>query len=112
MQTRRHQWASALEDFHAAFQLAWDIDDLYEATPDQIRSACVAVSDAQACAAALRPHLPHIWRDHKDLEQLHRLRVESNLKTLSYIAEDLRQFQQNELGTPCPVAVREMAEGI
>ncbi len=111
MQTRRHQWASAIEEFHTAFQLAWDIPDLYEASPEQLQSASAAVSDAQSCAAALRPHLPHIWRDHKDLEQLHRQRVESNLKTLSYIAEDLRQFQQNELGTPCPAAVRSMAEG-
>ena len=86
-QTRRHQWASAIEDFHAAFQLAWDIPDLYTASPAELHSAYAAITDAQDRAAALRPHLKTIWRDHKDLEQLHRLQIESNLKTLRYIAE-------------------------
>ena len=51
-----------------------------------------------------------IWRDHDDLSQLHRLRVEAQLKSIAYIAEDLRQFQQNELGLPCPAAVQELLE--
>ncbi len=112
IQTQGTQWADAIEEFHAAFQLAWDIPDLYSASPDQLQAASAAITDAQARAAALRPHLSHIWREHKDLEQLHRLRIESNLKSLGYIAEDLRQFQQNELGIPCPAAVYEMAEDI
>ena len=68
--------------------------------------------DAQAKAAAIRPHLRTIWRDHPDLDQLHRLRVDAELKSIAFIAEDLRSFQQNELGLPCPAAVQALAEGI
>ena len=109
-QTKRSQWAHILDQFHDAFDEAWNIPDLYTCTPDQFQSACAAVSDAQAKAAALRPHLRTIWRDHEDLSQLHRLRVEAQLKSIAYIAEDLRQFQQNELGLPCPAAVQELLE--
>ena len=111
-QTKRFQWAAALQEFHDAFNAAWESPDFYNATPDQLQSACVAISNAQDCAAAIRPHLRIIWRDHEDLAQLHKLRVESQLKTIAYLAEDLRQFQQNDLGTPCPAAVRAMAEGL
>ena len=43
MQTRRHQWADAIEQSHAAFQLVWDIPDLYEASPEQLQSASVGI---------------------------------------------------------------------
>ena len=109
-QTKRSQWAFILEQFHDAFNEAWEIPDLYTCTPNQLNNACTVVADAQTKAAAIRPHLQTIWRDHKDLDQLHRLRVESHLKTIAYIAEDLRQFQELELGIPCPVAVQELLE--
>ena len=109
-QTKRSQWAHILDQFHDAYDEAWNIPDLYTCTPNQFQSACAAVSDAQAKAAALRPHLRTIWRDHDDLSQLHRLRVEAQLKSIAYIAEDLRQFEQNELGLPCPAAVQELLE--
>ena len=109
-QTKRHIWADILEQFHAAFDEAWEIPDLYTCTPNQFQNTCTVVADAQTKAAAIRPHLQTIWREHHDLAQLHRLRVESQLKTIAYIAEDLRQFQQNELGLPCPAAVQELLE--
>ena len=109
-QTKRSQWAHILDQFHDAFDEAWNIPDLFTCSPNQFQSACAVVSDAQAKAAAIRPHLRTIWRDHHDLEQLHRLRVEAQLKSIAYIAEDLRQFQQNETGLPCPVAVRVLTE--
>ena len=109
-QTKRSQWAHILDQFHDAFDAAWDIPDLYTCTPNQFQSACAVVSDAQAKAAALRPHLRTIWRDHPDLDQLHRLRVDAELKSIAFIAEDLRSFQQNELGLPCPAAVQELLE--
>ena len=111
-QTKRSQWAHILDQFHDAYDEAWNIPDLYTCIPNQFQSACAAITDAQAKAAALRPHLRTIWRDHEDLSQLHRLRVEAQLKSIAYIAEDLRQFQQNELGLPCPAAVQALAEGI
>ena len=111
-QAKCHQWSAILSQFHAAFDAAWNIPDFYTATPDELHSASAAIQDAQAKAAALKPHLKTIWRNHKDLEQLHRLRVEAQLKSIAYIAEDWRQFQQFHLGTPCPVAVRQLAEGI
>lgn len=109
-QTKRSQWAHILEQFHDAFNEAWEIPDLYTCTPNQLNNACTVVANAQAKAAAIRPHLQSIWREHKDLDQLHRLRVESHLKTIAYIAEDLRQFQELELGIPCLVAVQELLE--
>ncbi|RPF80722.1 MAG: hypothetical protein CBB80_010595 [Synechococcus sp. TMED20] len=109
-QTKRSQWAHILDQFHNAFDAAWDAPDFYTATPDELHSACAAITDAQVKAAALKPHLRTIWRDHDDLSQLHRLRVEAQLKSIAYIAEDLRQFQQNELGLPCPAAVQELLE--
>ncbi|WP_232199939.1 hypothetical protein [Synechococcus sp. CC9616] len=111
-QTKRSQWAHILDQFHNAFDAAWDAPDFYTATPDELHSACVAITDAQVKAAALKPHLKTIWRDHEDLAQLHRLRVEAQIKSIAYQVEDLRQFQQNNLGTPCPAAVRAMAEGL
>ena len=103
-QTKRHLWADILEQFHDAFNLAWNVPDFYTATPDQLQSAFDLINDAQARAAALRPHLQTIWRDHKDLVQLHRLRVESHFKSIAHISEDARQFQEIELGPPRPVA--------
>ena len=111
-QTKRSQWAHILDQFHTAFDAAWNITDLYTATPEQLHSAAHAITDAQAKAAALKPHLKTIWREHEDLSQLHRLRVEAQLKSIAHQAEDLRQFQQNQLGFPCPVAVHPLAEGI
>ena len=107
-QTKRHQWASLIQEFHDAFQVAWDAPDFYTATPQQLTEAFSAISNAQECAAGLKPHLRSIWRDHQDLEQLHRLRIEQQLKSIAYMAEDMRQFKQNDLGTPCPAAVHEL----
>ena len=76
-QTKRSQWAFILDQFNDAYGQAWNIPDLYSCSPEQLRSACVVVSDAEAKAAAIRPHLKTIWRDHEDLAQLHRLRVEA-----------------------------------
>ena len=111
-QTKRHQWASLIQEFHDAFQVAWDAPDFYTATPQQLAEAFSAISNAQECAAGLKPHLRSIWRDHQDLEQLHRLRVEQQLKSIAYMAEDMRQFKQKDLGTPCPATVRDLAEGL
>jgi hypothetical protein len=111
-QTKRSQWADILEQFHNAFNNAWESPDFYNASPDELHAAFDVITDAQAKAAALRPHLQSIWREHPDLAQLHRLRIESQLKSIAYMAEDARQFQQNDLGIPCPAAVRAMAEEI
>nr|WP_115093531.1 hypothetical protein [Synechococcus sp. UW106] len=112
VQQKRTQWLDVLDQFFAAFDAAWNVPDFYSATPDQLKNALTAIDDAQAKAAALAPHLPTIWREHPDLKQLHRLRVEDNLKAIAYMADDARQFKQNELGNPCSVAVRAMAEGL
>ena len=109
-QTKRFQWASALHEFHDAFQAAWDAPDFYSCTPQQLSAAANAINNAQDCGAALKTHLQTIWREHKDLEQLHRLRVEHQLKSIAYMAEDLRQFQQNDLGTHCPAAVHALLD--
>ena len=109
LQAKRSQWADAIEQFHDAFQLAWNIPDFYEATPDQLKAAEEVINDAQARGAALRPHLRQIWREHPDLDQLHRLRIDSQLKSLAYIAEHFRYFQINELATSRPAAVHELA---
>lgn len=109
-QTKRHQWASALQEFHDAFQAAWDAPDLFDASPEELAAATAAINNAQDCGTALKPHLRTIWRDHPDLEQQHRLRVDHQLKSIAYMAEDLRQFQQNDLGTPCPAAVHALLD--
>lgn len=109
-QTKRHQWASALQEFHDAFQAAWEVPDFFDAPPQELAAATAVINNAQDCGAALKPHLRTIWRDHEDLEQLHRLRVEHQLKSIAYMAEDLRQFQQNDLGTPCPAAVHALLD--
>ena len=82
------------------FQAAWD----------QLKDAFAAIDDAQTKAAALAPHLQTIWREHPDLKQLHRLRVEDNLKAIAYMADDVRRFKEQDLGTPRPVAVRAWLE--
>ena len=105
-QAKRHQWAEVLAQFFAAFDAAWNVPDFYTATPQQLAAAFSTIDDAQAKAAALTPHLQAIWRECPDLKQLHRLRVEHCLKTIAYMAEDARQFKQNDLGTPCPAADR------
>ena len=112
LQTKRHQWSDVLNQFFDAFNIAWESPDFYNATPEQLHSAFAAISDAQNKAAALAPHLQSIWRDHHDLKQLHRLRINDCLKSIAYMAEDARRFQELDLGIPCPVAVRAMAEGI
>ena len=112
IQQKRNQWSDILDQFFAAFDAAWNVPDFYSASPDQLKNAFTAIDDAQAKAVALAPHLPAIWNEHPDLKQLHRLRVESNLKAIAHIAEDARQFKQHDLGNPCPVAVRAIAEGL
>ena len=112
MQTRRHQWSEVLHQFFSAFDAAWNTPDFHTATPHQLSAAFLTIDDAQTKAAALSPHLPSIWRDCPDLQQLHRLRVEHCLKTIAHIAEDTRQFQEQDLGTPCPAAVHAIAEGL
>ena len=112
IQQKRSQWSDVLDQFFAAFDAAWNVPDFYSATPDQLTAAFAAIDDAQNKAAALAPHLSAIWHEYPDLKELHRLRVESNLKAVAHIAEDARQFKQNDLGNPCPVAVRAMAEGL
>lgn len=107
-QSKRFQWSSVLNQFFAAFDAAWNIPDLYSCTPQQLTKAFSTIDDAQTKAAALSGHLQAIWRDCPDLKQLHRLRVEHCLKTIAHIAEDARQFKQNDLGIPCPAAVHQL----
>ena len=109
IQQKRTQWSVVLDQFFAAFDAAWNVPDFYSATPDQLKNAFTAIDDAQAKAAALAPHLQTIWREHPDLKQLHRLRVEDNLKAIAYMADDVRRFIEQDLGTPCPVAVLAIA---
>ena len=106
IQQKRTQWLDILDQFFAAFEAAWNVPDFYSATPDQLKKAFTAIEDAQAKAAALAPHLQTIWCEHPDLKQLHRLRIEDNLKAISYMANDVRQFKEQDLGTPCHMAVR------
>ena len=111
-QTEHHRWRVCLKQLFDAHDAAWNVPDFYSSSPEQLAQSFAVINDAQAKAAALAPHLQTIWRDCPDLKQLHKLRVESQLKSIAYMAEDLRQFQQNDLGTPCPAAVRAMAEGL
>ena len=111
-QTKRHQWSEIINQFHDAFDLAWNVPDFYTATPEQLQSAFAAITDAQHKAAALAPHLQSIWREHQDLKQLHKLRIDQAIKSIAYIAEDARQFQELDLGIPCPADVRAIAEDI
>ena len=108
IQQKRNQWSDILDQFLAAFDAAWNIPDLYTATPQQLTAAFNTIDDAQTKAAALAPHLQSIWRDCPDLKQLHKLRVEHCLKTIAHIAEDARRFKEQDLGTPCTAAVYEL----
>ena len=109
-QTKRHQWSEVLDQFFAAFDAAWNIPDLQTASPQQLTEAFSTIDDAQTKAAALSPHLPAIWRDCPDLQQLHRLRVEHCLKSIAHIAEDARRFKEQDLGNPCPAAVHALLD--
>ena len=108
IQQKRTQWLDVLDQFFAAFDAAWNVPDFYSATPDQLKNAFTAIDDARAKAAALAPHLQTIWREHPDLKQLHRLRLEDNLKAIAYMADDVRRFKEQDLGTHCPAAVHEL----
>ena len=109
-QTKHHQWSEVLKQFFAAFDAAWNIPDLQTASPEQLAAAFSTIDNAQTKAAALTPHLQAIWRDCPDLKQLHRLRVEENLKAIAYMAADVRNFKEQDLGNPCPAAVRSWLE--
>ena len=63
------------------------------------------IDDAQAKAAAIRPHLDTIWREHKDLERCI-ARTETELKVIDHAADDARDFQRNELGVPTVLICR------
>ena len=110
IQQKRSQWSDVLDQFFAAFDAAWEVPDFHSCTPDQLKDAFAAIDDAQTKAAALAPHLQTIWDEHPDLKQLHRLRVEDNLKAIAYMADDVRRFKEQDLGTPRPVAVRAWLE--
>ena len=100
-QQKRTQWSDVLDQFFAAFDAAWEVPDFCSCTPDQPH-AFAAIDDAQTKAAALAPHPQTIWREHPDLKQLHRLRVEDNLKAIAYMADDVRRFKEQDLGTLAP----------
>ena len=110
IQQKRTQWSDILDQFFSAFNAAWEVPDFYSCTPDQLKDAFAAIDAAQAKAAALAPHLQTIWREHPDLKQLHRLRVEHNLKSIAYMADDVRRFKEQDIGNPRPVAVRAWLE--
>ena len=112
IQQKRSQWSDVLDQFFDAFDAAWNVPDFYSATPDQLTAAFAAIDDAQNKAAALAPHLSAIWHEHPDLKQLHRLRVKAFLKHIADMAEDVCRFKEQDLGTPCPVAVQAIEEGL
>ena len=112
LQVTRHQWSDVFDQFFAAFDAAWNVPDFYTAHPDDLNAAFACIDDAQTKASALAPHLPTIWREHPDLKQRHKLRVDDCLKVIAHMAEDARVFQQNELGYPCPVAVSFIEEAL
>ena len=112
IQTKSDEWTSILDQFFLAFDAAWNVADFYDSTPDQLTASFALIDDAQTKAAALAPHLPTIWREHADLKQLHKLRVEEHLKSIALMANDARRFQEHELGVPCRAAVYAMAEEI
>ena len=109
MATRVHglskaQWDSVLTQFHQAFETTWRLPDLYACSPSELDGCIATITDAQKKAAAIRPWLSQVWRLFPDLDQTHRQRIESELKHTAFIAEDLRSFQQNELGAEEGVA--------
>ena len=108
-QTKRHQWSEVLNQFFDAFNIAWESPDFYNATPEQLHSAFAAISDAQNKAAALAPHLQSIWREHHDLKQLHRLRINDCLKSIAYMVRDAEDFERLDLGAPRTAAIEAIA---
>ena len=112
LQISSSQWSNVLDHFFAAFDAAWNVPDFYSSKPDELKASFAAINDAQAKAVGLSRHLQSIWHEHPDLKQRHKLRVDHCMKCIAHMAEDARQFQQNELGMPCPVAVRAIAEGL
>ena len=108
-QAKRHQWSEVLQQFYDAFDAAWNVADFYTATPNQLTAAFAAITDAQAKAAALTPHLQAIWRDCPDLKQFHKLRVEHCLKSIAYMVRDAEDFERLDLGAPRTAAIEAIA---
>ena len=109
-QTEHHRWRVCLKQLFDAYDAAWNVPDFYSSSPEQLAQSFAVINDAQAKAAALAPHLRTIWRDCPDLKQLYKLRVEACLKLLRVMDRDAWDFQHNELGIPCPVAVQSIAD--
>jgi len=109
---RGQRWSDVFDRFFAAFDAAWNVPDFYTAHPDDLNAAFACIDDAQEKASALATHLSTIWREHPDLKQRHKLRLDDCLKVIAHMAEDSRVFQQNELGYPCPVAVSFIEEAL
>lgn len=103
-------WKDILEQFHAAFTVAWNSPNFYDCSPTEMETAISAINDAQSKATLLARDLRQVWRDFPALEQRHRLQIESELKDIAQIAEQLRQFQLQELGVSRLAAV-DLPEG-
>ena len=94
----RAQWDYVFNQFHKAFDTAWRLPDLYTCTPSELKDCIAVINEAQQMATAIRQWLSQVWRVFPDLDQCHRQRIDAELRHIAFIAEDLRSFQQNELG--------------
>ena len=88
----------SIQRFLDHFQLAWDLDDFHALPPADLQGAFDLIDTTAAEGIALSRSLAPVWRDHSDLADLYRWRVESCVKSLQAQAKDAHSFRRYYLG--------------
>ena len=97
---QRVLWSQVIEGFYVAFIAAWNVHDFHWLRPSELKAAFATIERAHEKGAVLSRSLQTIWRDHPDLKELHKLRVEQYIKHLSHQQDDAEHFKLHYLGEP------------
>lgn len=95
---RRSIASFSITRFLDRFKQCWDIPDFHTLNAEEFNAAKQLIDDTAAEAVTLSRTLPALWRQHPDMADLYRWRVESCFKNIKAQREDAHHFASHYIG--------------
>jgi hypothetical protein len=95
---RRSIASFSLTRFLDRFKQCWDTPDFHTLNAEEFNAAKQLIDDTAAEAVTLSRTLPVLWRQHPELADLYRWRVESCFKNIKAQRDDAQHFASYYLG--------------
>jgi hypothetical protein len=96
-QARHTVAVHAIERFLANAQAAWEVEDWFYRPPEDFRKDFELIYATEQEGLSLARSLPQIWRDHPDLRDRYRVKVEASVKFMGFQRADVDHFRRHDL---------------